>query len=131
MPLPYALPLSTAASRLGMRGSMKQLKRPRRAGRRSTVQRHVVENPNGPDLEFFGECLLKEDHECTGAVAVYRTRGGTLVASQLRRGHEPDGTIERVSTIGSIDELASWLGHSRGAKAILAKLGHPVRRWLD
>ncbi len=106
-------------------------KRPQRAARRTAAKRHIVENPNGPDLEFFGECLVEETHCCTGAVAVYRTQGGTLVVSQIRRDHEPEATIERVSTISSIDELAAWLGHSRGAKSILSKLGHPVRQWID
>lgn len=106
-------------------------KRRRAAANRGTVERHVIANPDGPDLEFDGECLLEETHSCTGAVSVYRTKGGTIVAAQLRDATGADSSLARVSALGSIDELATWLGYSQGAKSILAKLGHPARRWID
>ena len=102
-----------------------------RPATRAVIKRHLIENPNGPDLEFDGTCLLEEANDCTGVVSVYRTKGGAIVASQFRDANGSDHPVARVSTLRSLDELANWLGYSRGAKSILEKLGRPARQWVD
>lgn len=97
----------------------------------AVIKRHLIENPNGPDLEFDGTCLIEAAYDCTGAVSVYRTKGGAIVASQFRNATGSDHPVARVSTLRSLDELLSWLGYSPGAKSILEKLGRPARQWVD
>ena len=46
------------------------------------MQHHIVHDPKGPDLEFGGELLLKENHHDTGFVEIYKTAGSQYVVKQ-------------------------------------------------
>ena len=109
---------------------MRQRKKRQRSGV-PTLMRHLIATSDGPDIEFDGECLLSENYVCVGEVKIYRTRAGTIVASQqiadARTGHPRT----RATTLRAIPELSSWLGHSAGVKEMLEQLGHPSRHWVD
>jgi len=110
---------------------MMRQRRTKRDTASRTLIRQVIVTSDGPDLEFDGECLLKETHDCIGEVAIYRTRAGALVASQSIVDPRSGGLRTRATTLRSVAELAVWLGHSAGVKQILARLGHPSRCWID
>lgn len=93
--------------------------------------RIIVENPNGEDLEFDGEVLVETQEHSIGFVRIYRTAGGRYVIRQNHSSRPGVTTIDRVEVVADIEQLARLLGHSNGAKRILAQIGHAPRRWLD
>lgn len=46
------------------------------------IEHFILHDPNGPDLEFDGELLLKENCHDTGFVEIYRTAKGCIVLKQ-------------------------------------------------
>lgn len=95
------------------------------------LARHLIATSEGPDIEFDGECLLSETYDCVGVVSIYRTRAGTIVASQQTTDEQAGRPRTRATTLRAIPELSSWLGHSPGVKEMLERLGHPNRQWVD
>ncbi len=95
------------------------------------LTRILVENPNGEDLEFDGELLAETQEHSVGFVQIYRTAGGLYVIRQNHSSRPGIKTVDRVEIAEDIESLARLLGHTSGAKRILAKIGHTPRRWLE
>lgn len=92
------------------------------------MERHVVEDEGGLDLEFDGELLVDEHHHDTGFVKVFRTATGSYVLRQ-NLSSSPGAVVSRRTLIlPSLDEVGAELGFSRGAKQIREQLGLDVRR---
>lgn len=95
------------------------------------AEHFLVEDNNGPDLEFDGELLLDEQFHDIGVIQVYRTSAGTLVAK--RRLSSQPGLIlkDEVRIFKDTEKLGAWLGYTPGAKAVRKRLGLSTSRHLD
>lgn len=83
----------------------------------------VVEDPDGPDLEFVGELLVDENLHDVGFVKIYKTASGRFVMNQklsTRPGHI---SVHRALVCETSQEVAQELGHSQGAKLVANRLG--------
>lgn len=109
---------------------LRQRKKRQRAAAPNLV-RHLIATSEGPDFEFDGECLLSATYDCVGEITIYRTRAGTIVASQLIADKHARGPRTRATTLRGIPDLSSWLGHSAAVKEMLERLGHSSRQWID
>jgi hypothetical protein len=92
------------------------------------TEHFVVQDPDGPDLEFEGELLVDEHLHDVGFVKVYRTEGGSYVLTQNLSKRPGQVVLRRTRVLASAEELVELLGHSTGAKAVAAKLGVATRR---
>lgn len=95
------------------------------------MQHHIVHNPDGPDLEFDGELLLKEHHHDTGFVEIYATVSAQYVVRQNHSSRPGTTCRNDVRIYESLTPALQSLGHGRGAKAIAAALGHPMTQRVD
>jgi hypothetical protein len=95
------------------------------------MQRFLVENEKGPDLEFEGEQLVNEAQPGLGTVEVWRTARGRYVAKRRRYAHRGRPYVYSVDVFDSLEPLAEWLGDSAEAKRICASLGHRKVRKID
>lgn len=92
------------------------------------MERHVVEDDQGLDLEFEGELLVDEHHHDIGFVKVFRTATGNYVMTQILSSR-PGRVIKKITRIfESPEEVGEELGFTRGAKVIRERLGLDVRR---
>jgi len=98
----------------------------------SAMLEHVlVENPNGDDLEFDGELVVDERHHDVGFVKIWKTKGGRYVLHQNRPFSDKFPRLHRVERLETVQDLSEALGHSRGAKAVVRKLGLPRTVRID
>jgi hypothetical protein len=95
------------------------------------MQRFLVENEKGPDLEFEGEQVVNEAQAGLGAVEVWRTARGRYVAKRRQSAHRGRPYVYAVEVLDSLEALAKWLGDSAEAKRICASLGHRNIRKVD
>lgn len=95
------------------------------------MNHYIVHDPNGPDLEFDGELLLKEQHHDTGFIEVYRTAGGTYVLKQNLSCRPGVRRINEVRLFETLAGALESLGHGLGAKEIQGKLQTYETRRID
>lgn len=95
------------------------------------MEKHVIHNPDGPDMEFEGSVIIRERSADLGMLRIYKTRAGSYVAEQRRNALRGREMINRAAAFRTLGELAAWMGNSRDAKAIMERIGHPVRRQIE
>ncbi|MBX3497861.1 MAG: hypothetical protein KF889_00325 [Alphaproteobacteria bacterium] len=95
------------------------------------MNHYIVHDPNGPDLEFNGELLLKEDHHDTGFIEVYRTARGSYVLKRHLSSRPGHVLINEVRLADSLAGALESLGHGRGAKLVRSKLQVYETRRID
>lgn len=86
------------------------------------MDHYIVHDPNGPDLEFDGELLLKEQHHDTGFVEIYRTAGGAYILKRNLSSRPGSVLINEVRIADSLAGVLESLGHGHGAKQVRSKL---------
>lgn len=95
------------------------------------MERILVKNERGPDLEFDGERVAERAGGSIGAVTVWRTAGGRYVARRYQPAHRGRPYINAVEIFETVEVLGEWLGSSEDAKTICEALGHCRVSWID
>ena len=94
-------------------------------------EQYVIYDPNGPDIEFSGNCLIDRHYMGMGRLQIYKTAAGQFVYKQKRSASRHSTALHRVDVFSSFDELASELAKSWAGKDILEEFGQPSRRIID
>lgn len=95
------------------------------------VEPHLVENPEGDDLEFEGELLIDERSHDIGFVKIWKTVKGRYVLKQSLSTRPGVRIINRVEIFDTAQLLAHALGNSTGAKGVARSLGIPRTTIID
>lgn len=91
----------------------------------SSDRLHVVVNPDGPDYQFFGDCLVDQQSASAGRIRVFKSESGYFVLEQIRSAYRGREALHRVLVAEDLDQLAKTLADTQGGKAAMAALGHP------
>ena len=95
------------------------------------MQNYSVHDPTGPDLEFEGELLLKENYHDTGFVEIYRTAASQYVVKQNLSSRPGRVIRHEVRVYDALKPAIESLGFGQGAKTIAITLGCPLTQRLD
>jgi len=86
---------------------------------------HVVFNPDGPDYQFVGDCLIDHQSASAGRIRVFKTDSGKYVLEQFRSAFRGRRPVCRSEVAKDFDKLAEVLVDTPGGKAVLTALGRP------
>ena len=95
------------------------------------TEHFILHDPNGPDLEFDGELLLKDNYHDTGLVEIYRPAMGRIVLKQHLSVRPGIILVNEVRLCETLDAALSTLGFGPGAKDIGRKLHVYETRRID
>ena len=88
------------------------------------MERIVVKNERGADLEFEGEQVAQRSGAELGAVTVWRTVSGRYVARRYRSAFRGRSCVNAVEIFETVEALGEWLGYCDDAKSLCEALGH-------